>query len=137
LTIQKLMIGTALVALALGATRAAASVAHGPTSEFWLVLAIVCASTAGASAISTLPIVWSTLRARHLVWWLSGLAMYVAVAIGVTLTVIAILERGKMSFWEVFAFATTIASFAAMMTATLLSVRLLGFRLLSRNPLAE
>ncbi len=137
LTIRKLLIVTALVAVALGATRAAASVTPEPLPDFWFVLAIVCASTAGVSSISTLPIAWSTLRARRLVWWLSGLAGYVAVAVCITLTVVSILENGRISFWEVFGFATTIVSFAAMMTAALLSVRLLGFRLLSRNPLPE
>ncbi|MBC8874113.1 MAG: hypothetical protein H8E44_32135 [Planctomycetes bacterium] len=135
LTIRKLMIGTTLVALALAGARAAVSVASEPPSEFWLVLAIVCASTAGVSLISTLPIVWSTLRASRLVWWIIGLAVYVAIATGVTLTVVGILENGR--FWEMFGLATTIVSFAAMMSAVLLSMRLLGFRLLSRNPLPE
>ena len=137
LTIRKLMIGTALVALVLAGARAAVSVAPEPASEFWLVLAVTCASTAGVSLISTLPIVWSTLRPLRLVWWISGLAVYVAIAVCVTLVVISILEGGRLSFWEVFGFATTILSFAGMMAATLLSVRLLGFRLLSRNPLPE
>lgn len=136
LTIRKLLMGTTFVALALGATRAAASVANESPLDFWIVLAITCASTAGVSLISALPIVWSTLRARRLVWWLSGLAAYVTVAICVTLTVIAIVERGSISFWEVFGLVTIILSFAIMMTATLLSVRLLGVRLLSRNPAA-
>lgn len=137
LTIRKLLMGTTFVALALGATRAAASVANESPFDFWIGLAITCASTAGVSLISTLPIVWSTLRARRLAWWLSGLAAYVAVAICVTLTVIAIVETGRIRFWELFGLVTSIASFAGMMTATLLSVRLLGFRLLSRNPLPE
>jgi len=137
LTIRKLLIGTTFVALALAPTRAAASVTAESMPEFWMVLAIVCASTAGASSITTLPIAWSTLRARRLVWGLSGLAIYVVVAICVTLTVVCILEKGRLSFWETFAVATTVVSFAAMMTATLLSIRLLGFRLLSRNPLPE
>jgi hypothetical protein len=137
LTIRKLLAGTTFVAVALAATRAAASVTSEPPSDFGLVLAITCASTAGVSLISAVPIVWSTLRARRLVWWLSGLAVYVAIAVCVTLAVVTVLEGGWISFWEVFGFATTIVSFAAMMIATLLSARLLGFRLLSRNPLQE
>lgn len=101
------------------------------------LVAIACASTAGVSLISALPMVWSTLRARRLAWWLSGLAVYVTVAVCVTLAVVTVLEGGWISFWEVLGFATTIVSFAVMMTATLLSVRLLGFRLLTRNPLPE
>ncbi len=137
LTIRKLLAGTTFVAVALAATRAAASVTNESASDFWMVLAITCASTAGASLISALPIVWSTLRARRLAWWLSGLAGYVALAVCVTLAVVAILEQGRISFWEIFGFAATIMSFAITMTATLLSVRLLGFRLLSQNPLPE
>jgi len=137
LTIRKLMMGTTLIALALAGARAAVSVAPEPASEFWLVLAITCASTAGISLISTLPIVWSTLRPLRHVWWISGLAVYVAIATVVTLIVVGVLETRRVSFREVIGSSTAIVSFAAMMTATLLSVRLLGFRLLSRNPLPE
>jgi hypothetical protein len=136
LTIRRMMIGTALIAMSLAMARAAASFNSIAGSEYWMVLAVACASTAGVSTVGALPVIWATLLARRLRLSMIGLWSYAAIAICLTLTVISYLERRGLSVWEMFGITTMLVSFVGFMTATLLALRLLGFRLVARRPMS-
>jgi len=133
LTIRKMMVATALIALCLAAARAGASV--GP-SELWTMLAIACAWMAGVSSVSTLPVIWATFLASRL--WVSMWVLwsYVAIATFLAFFLIDVLGLGGLSSWDKFGITISVVSFVGVMTLTLLAVRRFGFRLVSRRPMS-
>ncbi len=132
LTIRKMMIGTALIAMSLAAARAGASVTH--VSRFWMVLAIVCTSTAGISTVSTLPVVFATLLAHRRWRAISVLWIYVAIATSVAFIAINVVGPGGLTYWDMFGITTSVVSFVGVMTLAMMAARLVGLRLVSQRP---
>jgi len=96
-------------------------------SEGWLVWAILSPSVAGISLVSVFPVAVWMLRTKNIVIGLICIPVQTTIAIVVTVTIIAMMERVHLR--EVFAIAMVLIGFAAALAATALAARGAGIRL--------
>jgi hypothetical protein len=130
LRIWHILLGTAAVALALGAVRFA--VPRHALSETGFVLRVVIAGVVlGAiSAATALPLLAITLRARRLWPALSAAGAVYFVVVFTYSALVALMERGFSSLIEMLAvMGTMTGGFLVCLTAVLITVRNLGYRL--------
>ena len=131
------MIATALVAVSFASARLAASVPEIQVSELWIGLAISALVSAGLSLIATFPTVFAMLR-LHSVW--VGIVIqcgYVSLVSAVVWTAMLTVIPRRPTYWILFGITTSIVSCAAAISAAMLSLRLLGFRLTLRNDMRQ
>jgi hypothetical protein len=142
-TIRGLMIATAVVAISLALARAAT--AHTREGfEFWGFLAIAAASTFGLSLIATVPTAFLMLRMhdiRKAIVTQAGHLVLVSVLPWIVMWIVTSLIPGpggaRMRFqvWDLTGITMTIVACGVALSAALLSLRRLGFRLTRRGSL--
>lgn len=137
ITIRGMMITTAMVAISLALARGAEAYSReGP--GFWAILAIVAATFAGLSLIGTLPSVYLMLRLRNIrtgIMILAGYAVLLAMLLWIVMWIVTGIFPGpgaarmRPRLWDWVGATTSIVACAVALSAALLSLRHLGFRL--------
>jgi hypothetical protein len=129
LAIRDLMVGTVIVAVSLAAAKLAKGMDRG--SDGWVVWAILASSVAGVSLIAVLPIGAWLLRPRRMLVGIVLTAVYAALAVAVTWTVMYVVDRGftRVNWWDMLGIGVMIQSFAATLAAACLAARAAGFGL--------
>jgi len=129
LSIGDILVGTAVAALTVAAVRFIPHI-DPKDNEFWIAWAIGVASVAGISLISILPAVYFVLRVESRLSGTILYAFYTVLAIGLTVAIIAYVNRKSPppgDFWIVM--WTMLPTLAARLFGGLHLFRWLGYRL--------
>lgn len=142
-TIRGMMIATAVVAISLALARAATAYVFA-VPEFWGVLAIAAASTFGLSLAATVPTPFLMLRMhniRRAIIIQAGFVVFVAVVPWIVMWIVDSIVPGpggarvRFRVWDLTGLTMTIVACGVTLSAALLSMRSLGFRLTRRGSL--
>lgn len=129
--IADLLIAMAIGAIVLSAAQLGAP-SDSPTEEFLIPVAISAVVLALVSLVTTIPVLWATLRPKRIGWALGLLLLYGAVSTFATIVVFVFITQRDT--WALRAgLATMACAFFASLTACMLLFRTVGWRLYSRR----